>query len=205
MKPVLRQLLFGLAVAGLGVWASRATGVPGFQLVGLVVMVLMSLASVWRAVDPDRIPGSPLTPAEIAAAERRLPWVRQTVDDLALAAGVSRLGRTEFASSGARYESVLHCIFVSRALCARLDDAALRLILAHEVGHSKRRWQCWIASHHEAWRLQEEVLADATALYITGATPQDWSNALAASARAEDAVGDPNELARRRAALGLSN
>jgi len=182
-----------------------ATGVPGFQLVGLVVMVLMSLASMWRAIDPDRTPGSPLTAAELATAERRLPWVRQTVDDLALSAGVSGLGRTEFASSGARYEPVLHRIFVSRALCARLDDVALRLIIANEVGHAKRRRQCWIASHYEAWRSQEEVLADATALNITGATPQDWSNALAASARAEGAAGDTNELAQRRAALGLSN
>lgn len=205
MKAALRPLLLGLAVAGFGLWASRVTGAPGFQLVGLLVMVLISLASIWRAVDPDRTPGSPLTAAEIAAAERRLPWVRQTVDELALAASVSRLRRTEFASSGARYESVLHRIFVSRALCARLDDAALRLILAHEVGHAKRRWQSWIASHYEAWRLQEEVLADATALDITGATSQDWSNALASSARAEDATGDPNELARRRAALGLFN
>jgi Zn-dependent protease with chaperone function len=205
MKSALRPLLLGLAAAGFGLWASRVTGAPGFQLVGLLVMVLMSLASIWRAVDPDRTPGSPLTAAEIATAERRLPWVRQTVDELALAASVSRLGRTEFATSGARYESVLHRIFFSRALCARLDDAALRLILAHEVGHAKRRWQCWIASHHEAWRLHEEVLADATALGITGATPQDWSNALAASARAEDAACDPNELAQRRAALGLSN
>lgn len=205
MKPALRPLLLGLAIAFVGVWLSLVTGVPGAQLVGLVVMVLMSLASIWRAVDPDRTPGSPLAAAELAAAERRLPWVRQTVDDLALAASVNRLGRTEFASSGARYEPVLHRIFVSRALCARLDDAALRLILAHEVGHAKRRWQCWVASHYEARRLQEEVLADATALDVTGATSQDWSNALASSARAEDATGVPNELAQRRAALSLSN
>lgn len=79
------------------------------------------------------------------------------------------------------------------------------LILAHEVGYAKRRRQCWVASHYEARRLQEEVLADETALDITGATPQDWSNALAASACAEDAAVDPNELAQRRAALGLSN
>jgi hypothetical protein len=205
MKSALRPLLLGLAVAGVGMWASRATRVPGFQLVGLLVMVLMSLASMWRAVDPDRTHGSTLTADELAAAEKRLPWVRQTVVDLALAAGVNRLGRTEFASASARYEPVLHRIFVSRALCARLDDAALRLILAHEVGHAKRRRQCWVASHYEARRLQEEVPADETALDITGATPQDWSNALAASACAEDAAGDPNELAQRRAALGLSN
>ncbi|MFX8110468.1 hypothetical protein ABTK99_19385, partial [Acinetobacter baumannii] len=60
-------------------------------------------------------------------------------------------------------------------------------------------------SHYEARRLQEEVLADATALDVTGATSQDWSNALASSARAEDATGVPNELAQRRAALSLSN
>lgn len=205
MKSAMRPLLLGFAVAAVGIGLSRVTGVPGYQLVSLLVMVLLSVSSIWRAVDPDRTPGSLLTAAEIAVAEGRLPWVRQTVDDLALAASVNRLGRTEFASSGARYEPVLHRIFVSRALCARLDDAALRLILAHEVGHAKRRWQCWIASHYEARRLQEEVLADANALDITGATPQDWRNALAASACAEDAAGDPNELAQRRAALGLPN
>ncbi|MFX8304965.1 hypothetical protein ABTL32_19150, partial [Acinetobacter baumannii] len=64
MKPALRPLLLGLAIAFVGVWLSLVTGVPGAQLVGLVVMVLMSLASIWRAVDPDRTPGSPLAAAE---------------------------------------------------------------------------------------------------------------------------------------------
>lgn len=177
---------------------------PLVGLAGLLVSIGWMLWSINSSTDQD--PASErvqLDDSEELAAVARLPWVQSTLNELALQAGVRELRSVRFANCGASYRPVEHRIRVSRALCARLSDQDLRLILAHEVGHAVRRWATLSGAFSESARIEEELLADATALQLIAASPRDWDLAIEAVQRAEGHPGVQRELRARRLALGL--
>jgi Zn-dependent protease with chaperone function len=102
------------------------------------------------------------------------------------------------ANAGAYYIPLSHRIQVSRAYLARLSDAELRLILAHEVGHATRRWKAFARRSTD-----EEVAADRVALRITGSTPDQWRYAVESTGRAEPGQIVGEDVVHRASALGL--
>jgi Peptidase family M48 len=94
-----------------------------------------------------------------------------------------------------------HVIGISRALLARLSDASLQIIIAHEVAHCSRR----SPAISDDQRLQEEIRADRLALFLTGMAASDWQIAIEESALAEMRNLDwlAGSIAARRDALAL--
>ena len=125
------------------------------DIADLVVIVWASLFGVswlWRVTDPDPTRGRVrLSQAEISASQEREPWARAQLAQLATAAGLRSVPSFGVANAGAYYIPLRHRIQVSRAYLARLSDAELRLILAHEVGHTTRRWKAF-SRRTKKWR-----------------------------------------------------
>ncbi|MCX7201363.1 MAG: hypothetical protein NTV17_03470 [Burkholderiales bacterium] len=194
---------FGLIFAGQAVSAAISIPLPG--LVGLLGGIACALMWMVHSTDPDpahrRIA---VTNEELTIATERLGWVNETIAGLASSAQIRPLRATKFANSGIYYKPLWHRVNISRALCARLSDADLRLILAHEVGHATRRCATWTI-FRESSRIAEEIRADEIALRLTGATSDDWHRAMLSALRAEKITGSPREIAARLAAFGVGD
>lgn len=172
-------------------------------LVCAAVMVGVSLW-IWRLTDLDPVSGrEAVSPTEEQYANVRLAWIAAELRDLTNMTGISSLRPPQFANFGAHYVPMLHRVRVSRAMCARLDDADLRLILAHEVGHAARRWRNILVFTGSA-ALREELLSDRFAIAATGAGPNEWFKAVINSQGVEpNGASEDNEFRRRAQALGL--
>lgn len=172
------------------------------DIADLVVIVWASLFGVswlWRVTDPDPTRGRVrLSQAEISASQEREPWARAQLVQLATAAGLRSVPSFGVANAGAYYIPLRHRIQVSHAYLARLSDAELRLILAHEVGHATRRWKAFARRSPD-----EEVAADRVALRITGSTPDQWRYAVESTGRAEPGQIVGEDVVHRASALGL--
>ncbi len=192
---------FGLLFAGQGIAAAVSSPLP--LLIGLVCGIACALVWIFHTTDPDpahrRVA---VSEEEVATATKRLKWVDQTIAELAVRAQIKPLRVTRFANAGVYYKPLWHRVNISQALCARLSNADLRLILAHEIGHATRRYATLIA-FRESSRIAEEIRADDMALCLIGASKDDWHHAMFASLRAEDLNGSPREIAARLVALGL--
>ena len=153
---------------------------------------------IWRLADPDpKHLRAALGPQELLAAERRVQWAESMLAALAGAASMHRAPSLGMANVGAHYIPLRHRVCVSHAFLARLSDAELQLILAHEVGHAARRWKTFF----RAGGISEEVLADRLALRIASATPEQWLHTVLASIAAEPSLAMNLELERRALAL----
>ena len=155
---------------------------------------------IWRLADPDpKHLRAALGPQELLAAERRVQWAESMLAALAGAASMHRAPSLGMANVGAHYIPLRHRVCVSHAFLARLSDAELQLILAHEVGHAARRCKTFF----RAGGISEEVLADRLALRIASATPEQWLHTVLASIAAEPSLAMNLELERRALALGV--
>ncbi|HFS0487159.1 TPA: M48 family metalloprotease [Pseudomonas aeruginosa] len=194
---------FGLMFAGPGMAVALSSPLP--LLIGLAFGIACALMWIFHATDPDpahhRVA---VSEEELTTATNRLRWVDQTIAELAAQAQIKPLRAAKLANAGVYYKPLWHRINISRALLARLSDADLKLILAHEIGHATRRCATW-ASFRESSRIAEEIRADAIALRLTGANKNEWLRAMLAALRAEDVNGSPREIAARLAALGISS
>ena len=74
-----------------------------------------------------------------------------------------------------------------------LNDEDLRMAIAHEIGHARRRWVSMRALSFKA-KMAEEVAADRQALALTGRTPDDWERSMHAVAQLEGNVLDEQDL-----------
>lgn len=172
------------------------------QALFLVAIVSGAVVWIWHATDPDPESGRVCTSiAEQQRADARLPWISAVLADLTARAGIPGFREPRLANFGAHYRPIDHRVCVSRAMCARLDDADLRLILAHEVGHATRRWRTWVA-FSEASNLREELHADSFALMIIGVGAEAWLRAVK-NAQAIEPSSD-GQIHSRALALGLS-
>lgn len=152
------------------------------QLALVCVLTLGGGVLIWRLTDPDpRRLRARLSNQEMQMAHDRIPWARTTLYSLAVASGCRRVPSFGLANFGAHYSPVWHRIRVSLAFLARLSEADLRVILAHELGHSRRRLQTFF----RPGAIEEEVHADAFALRLIGATPEQWEHAVRMSVAAE--------------------
>ncbi|MEZ1894510.1 M48 family metalloprotease [Pseudomonas aeruginosa] len=192
---------FGLMFAGQGMAVVFSSPLP--LLIGLVLGIACALMWIFHATDPDPAHlRAAVSDEEATTATDRLRWVDQTIADLASVAQIKPLRTAKFANAGIYYKPLWHRVNISRALLARLSDADLRLILAHEIGHATRRFATW-GSLRESSRIAEEIRADAMALRLTGDSKDDWLRAMRAALRAENINGSPREIAARLAALGI--
>lgn len=172
-------------------------------LIGLVCGIACALMAVFHATDPDPAIGRVIiSDNEVVTASERLQWVNQTVAELASRAQIKPLLPTKFANAGIYYKPLWHCVNISRAMCARLSDADLRLILAHEIGHATRRYSTW-GAFRESSRITEEIRADEIALHLTGSNKDDWLRAMSAALHAEGHSGCPHEIAAHLSALTI--
>lgn len=101
-------------------------------------------------------------------------WVRE----FNVVLGASRTPPAVRISAGATYYAPLsNKLVMSMQHLAYLNDADLRLIVAHEMGHFVRRWRSLVAWWAES-RLKEEFHADRIALRLTGANVGAWERAM---------------------------
>lgn len=192
------SLLVGQAI-------THATAVPLFSFFGLLGAISCGAVAIFHASDPDPAYNRvAVSEQEKCHAAKRLQWVDQTVLDLAVKARIRPLRATKFANAGIYYKFLRHRVMISRAMCARLSDSELRLILAHEVGHATRRYAGFDV-FRESTRIAEELRADEMALGLTGASADDWLHAMQAAMRAEGHDGNPRELSARLVALGFDH
>lgn len=178
------------------------------QMVILVILVLVLATVLWRTTDPDPPRyRAKLTDAEHLRAAQRVPWVRSTIRELSRIVGLSHAPSFAVSNTCAYYDPVRHRISTSQALLARLSDAHLTLILAHEVSHATRRRQV-ICNNLGCARAcdpcAEESTADRQAMHITGQTPMDWKHAMRAVLLAEPNLRPNAQLHQRAQALGVS-
>lgn len=197
MTPAMRSvsLAFGwLAIAGLCKFLSLA---PLYAFSPVLIAVYYTAKSINHATDPDpeRLRVS-ITPDEASLAQERLAWIDATVIEFARRAGIGRLRKTAFANRGIYYQPFFNQFSISRAVCARLSEHALMIILAHEVGHASRRWMCFRGAD-----LNEEYLADKFALNMTGAKREDWLHAMSTALNAEGISTEQPDIAARARAL----
>lgn len=170
------------------------------QLLFVAAFAVCAGVLIWRTTDPDtRYFRARLSKQEMQDSQYREQWAIKELVDLAKAAHLSKLPSFGIANSGAHYLPSRHRICLSRAFLSRLSETDLRLILAHEVGHASRRWQTFL--RHGA--IKEEIIADRTALQITGSTPDQWVQAFQASVLAEPSMATTTQLAIRASALGV--
>lgn len=64
---------------------------------------------------------------------------QQIVDDLSATAGIKKPKVKFYNGRNAFYSPLTHRIFLSRGLVSKLSIDVLHIVLAHEVGHAKRR------------------------------------------------------------------
>lgn len=194
---------FGLIFAGQGMSIAISSPLP--LLVGLSGGILCSLVAIFHATDLDpTLVRVVVSGEEAVTATERLRWVDKTVTELASRAQIKPLRTTKFANAGIYYKPLWHRVNISPALCARLSDADLRLILAHEMGHAARRYSMW-STFRESSRIAEELRADEMALRLTGASEDDWMHAMLAALCAEGHSGRSHEISARLAALGVDS
>lgn len=205
MKRTIRNCILGIAFAALLSLAANLTGILWLGVLGVLVCMGVVVAAIWQSTDPDPADARVLvSDDEASLASVRMPWVQETINDLLELAQGPRLRPARFANRGAYFSPVANRIRVSRALCARLADQDLRLILAHEVAHATRRARTWCAAFREATRIDEELIADKIALSLVGGTSDDWARAVAAAQCADGTFVTTRELEARRFALGLA-
>ena len=157
-------------------------------LIGLLGLVLASVILLFRVTDgdPARLRVI-LSDEETALAAKRLQWVNQTIDELARRAMVKPLRSVKYANSGIYYYPLIHRIYISRAACARISDNDLNIILAHEIGHARRRFSgWWLYALSKRWRIKEEIQADVIAMKLSGCNFNDWQRAIAAAEQADE-------------------
>lgn len=178
----LHTKLFLAAALALAIGATVT--VPLIAIIALLVAMILFIAAL-VAFEERESPAAKLTAVERQAAYRRLPWVDETISYLARASGARPLRPARFCGLGAGYRPFLHRIDVSRALCARLGDEELRLILAALVARSLRRFQHYTEGFTRQARVRAAFLADVDALRMTGASASDLQRAIQATFDAE--------------------
>lgn len=172
-----------------------------FRLFVVVTVTVGTVIWIWRATNPDPVSGRVnVSAVEQQRAVGRLPWIEAELARFSTSAGIAKLRPPKFANFGAHYSPIQHRVCVSRAMCARLSDTDLQLILAHEVGHATRRWRNWLAVSASS-SLREEVHADKFALEATGVNSGEWFKAVTNSQGIER--GNDRQLYVRAQAMGL--
>lgn len=196
-------LSFALAYLLIGGLATSITRLPIFTLIGLIGATWYWFVFILRGEDN----GAPaaLSGPEKRAAKARMLFVDDTLRALAMSAGVKRPFKSHFARHGAYifYTPFWTRVRVSRAICARVSDSSLRLVLAHEIGHADFRSKRFFYPREAT--IAEEIYADQVAVSLTGSTPRDWACAMKEMADAEGWRWEESAFSLRRAALGISD
>lgn len=150
-----------------------------------------------------------MTEAEVENLMSRLKLVQSWVDEFGRAVSVHKTPRVRIAHSCVHYGPISHTVGVPAHHLVTLDLVNLRLVVAHEFGHSLRRWPS-LFSWTTFARMKEEVRADRAAIRLTGASIDAWETAVRAVMQIEhtDEIGSPddalNELTLRRKCLEVS-
>ena len=115
------------------------------QLALVVFCTVGCCILAWRLSDPDpKSLRASLSPQEIRASKRRMQWAESVLATMASSANLAKPPSFGIANCGAHYRPLGHRVCVSQAFLARLSDAELPLILAHEIGHAARRWRTFL-------------------------------------------------------------
>lgn len=163
-------------VASIGVLAGWLSHHAWVSVIGGLVAVAVLTAGIVRSANAFEDPverAATVTATELQAVEARLVDLDEMVVELTRRAGLGPMRPARFANFGAFYKPSTHQISVSRAICARVPDKYLRIVLAHEVGHAEHRWSTWFR-----YGIREELRADLAALRLTGCSLEEWRRAM---------------------------
>lgn len=150
-----------------------------------------------------------MTEAEVENLMTRLKLVQSWIDDFGRAVGMRKAPMVRIANSFVHYSPLTHIVGVPAHHLVNLDAKNLRLIVAHEFGHSLRRWPSLFAWTAFA-RMKEEVRADRVAIRLTGTSIDAWEASVMSviqieHAHTSDSTDDAlRELSIRRKCLEVS-
>ena len=186
-KWLLLRALDAILLAVLGWIAVRLTGwhwlTPVYAVLAAGWIVRSLIELVWPKLSTAAVDS--LSEEQREHLLQRLRDVEAWIEDFAgLAPAVipprPRIALTGFVS----YAPGNHDVALPPSHLLKLGDADLRMTVAHEVGHARRRWLSMRALRWRA-KFMEEIYADRFALIATGGTPDDWERAMHAVAALE--------------------
>ncbi|WP_454727936.1 MULTISPECIES: hypothetical protein [Cupriavidus] len=125
-----------------------------------------------------------LTPPERDALLVRVRAVQGWVDDFAKALGKRRAPQVRLTLDYLYYAPWRNRICVPARILMQAQERLLRIAVAHECGHFKRRWAS-LLSRSAFSRMGEEVLADRVAMQLTDASLDELDAAVREIARFE--------------------
>lgn len=131
----------------------------------------------------------------------RLRTVEGWVMEYSRALGKRTPPRVKIAMKFTAYRPVSNVIVIPARLLMEADQKLLRIVVAHECGHFKRRWPS-LFSWTTVARLKEEIRADRIAMTLTGASLDEWVKSLQEVADVEACSMDDELTKLRRQVLG---
>lgn len=184
--------LVALALAGLIGW-------PWLSSVAFVVCMAGVGAVLHRTFvrprwhEPQSAVLAGLTPQEAEKALSLFADVSRWVDHVCQEAPVRRRPGLRLTSGCIAYDPMHNTVLLPVGHLLRLERRALAVVLAHELGHCRRRWGTLLA--FSEWRVMgEELLADRFSLAVTGATLAEWASACVAVSSLEGEPVTPAEV-----------